>query len=90
METYYGINYTIVSLIFVMPILGYGSSGIFLNLLHEKFGLRGIAIIGASTRLVAYVVICVHPPYPLVVCAYALTGFGTPSHCGLYTTDWHR
>ena len=77
-ESYYDVSYVVVSAIFVSPVVGFLSSVLLLNTIHEKLGQRGIAILGPFTRLVAYIIICLHPPFPVVACAYALTGFGRP------------
>jgi fucose permease len=41
-----------------------------------RWGQRGIAILGPSTHLIAYVVICLHPPYPVLVIVFIFAGFG--------------
>lgn len=41
-----------------------------------RFGLRGIALASPLFRVVAYTVICLHPPYPVVVVIYAFAGYG--------------
>ncbi len=41
-----------------------------------KFGQRGIALIAPGAHLLAYIIICVHPPYPVLVLAFLLAGFG--------------
>jgi MFS family permease len=46
------------------------------NTIHLKFGQKGIAIIAPSSHLIAYVVIAVHPPYPVLVVIFMLAGFG--------------
>lgn len=49
------------------------------------YGRRGIAIIEAACRLVCYIVISVHPPYPVVVVMLASAGFGN----GLLDAAWN-
>jgi len=39
-------------------------------------GQRGIAIIAPCSKLVAYVVACNHPPYPVLPIVLTLAGFG--------------
>lgn len=76
LQPYYHINYTIVSLVFLAPFAGYTAAAFCLNPLHERFGRRGIAIFGPLFRLISYVVLAIHPPYPAVVAILVMTGFG--------------
>ena len=41
-----------------------------------RYGQRGIAIAGSLAHLVAYVFICIHPPYPVLVVLFILAGYG--------------
>jgi hypothetical protein len=41
-----------------------------------NFGQRGIAILAPGCRLVTYIIFSFHPPYPVLVVAFAVTGFG--------------
>lgn len=50
-----------------------------------KFGQRGIAIIASICHLIAYIVIAVHPPYPVLVVIFMLAGFGN----GLADAAWN-
>ncbi|KAI3393983.1 hypothetical protein diail_3344 [Diaporthe ilicicola] len=74
--TYYRLEYTTVSLIFLSPFVGYTLSAILNNMIHQKFGQRGVATICSGCHLIAYVIACVHPPYPVLVVVYTLAGFG--------------
>jgi fucose permease len=49
-----------------------------------RFGQRGVAIIGPLCHLLAYVVISVHPPYPVLVVMFVFVGFGN----GLIDAAW--
>ena len=49
------------------------------------YGRRGMAIIAPIMKLVAYIVISVHPPYPAVVAILAMAGFGN----GLLDGAWN-
>jgi fucose permease len=73
---YYGLSYTIVSLIFLSPFVGYNVSAVLNNTIHMKFGRRGVAIMGPLCHILAYIMIVVHPPFPVLVLAYCLSGFG--------------
>lgn len=74
--SYYRLEYTLVSLIFLSPFVGYSLSALLNNLIHQKFGQRGVAILCSGCHIVAYVIACVHPPYPVLVVVYMLAGFG--------------
>lgn len=50
-----------------------------------KIGQRGIAIIGPGAHLIAYTVIAVHPPYPVLVVVFILAGFGN----GIEDAAWN-
>lgn len=41
-----------------------------------RFGQRGVAGLSAGCKVIAYVVICTHPPYPVLVVMYLIAGFG--------------
>ncbi|KAL2205719.1 putative MFS transporter [Sarocladium strictum] len=73
---YYSISHTIVSLVFLSPFIGYVASALLNNHLHLKFGQRGIAILCSSAHLTAYTIIACHPPYPVLIFAFILAGFG--------------
>ncbi|KAK5159115.1 hypothetical protein LTR04_005117 [Oleoguttula sp. CCFEE 6159] len=85
LESYYNLTYTVVSLIFLSPLVGYILSALLNNTIHLKLGQRGIAIISPSCHLIAYIVIAVHPPYPVLVVIFMLAGFGN----GLEDAAWN-
>ncbi len=82
---YYKVSYTIVSLVFLSPLVGYVSSALLNNYLHKTLGQRGVAIIGPSAHLIAYIIICLHPPYPVLVIVFILAGFGN----GVLDAAWN-
>lgn len=53
--------------------------------MHVLLGQRGVAFVGALCRLVAYVVIAVHPPYPVIIVFYIFVGYGL----GLIDAAWN-
>jgi fucose permease len=65
-----------VSLIFLSPFLGYSVAALLNNSVHMNVGQRGIAILAPGCRLVTYIIFSLHPPYPALVVAFAVTGFG--------------
>lgn len=85
LEKYYDLSYTVVSLIFLSPFVGYVLSAALNNYIHIKFGQRGIAILGPLCHTIAYVVIAVHPPYPALIVIFILAGFGN----GIEDAGWN-
>ena len=85
LESYYDLDYFVVSLIFLAPFAGYTVAAFTSNPVHTHLGRRGIAILGVAPRLVSYIVLAVHPPYPAVVTILTLTGFGN----GLLDAGWN-
>ncbi|KAK7730592.1 hypothetical protein SLS53_008982 [Cytospora paraplurivora] len=84
-EPYYGLSYTVVSLIFLSPLVGFTVSAILNNTIHQRFGQRGIAILCSGCHLIAYIVASLHPPYPALVVVYMLAGFGN----GISDAAWN-
>ena len=82
---YYNVSYTVVSLVFLSPLIGYVTSAMLNNYIHKTLGQRGIAIIGPTAHLVAYVIICLHPPYPVLVVSFILAGFAN----GILDAAWN-
>ncbi|KAI9705528.1 MAG: hypothetical protein M1836_006283 [Candelina mexicana] len=76
LQTYYDLSYIVISLIFLSPLVGYVLAASTNSNIHMKFGQRGIALIAPGAHLLAYIIICVHPPYPVLVLAFLLAGFG--------------
>jgi fucose permease len=84
LETYYDLSYTVVSLVFLSPFAGYTLAAIVNNMMHVKFGQRGVAIVGPACHLVSYIVLAVHPPYPVLVVMFLFVGLGN----GLIDAAW--
>lgn len=85
LETYYNLSYTIVSLVFLSPLLGYTLAAFLNHRIHSTMGQRGVALIGPTCHLIAYVVNCTHPPYPVLVVSFIFAGFGN----GLEDAAWN-
>ena len=66
-------------------MVGYTASALLNNPVHIHYGQRGVAFLGAGTRLISYIVVAVHPPYPVLVIAFMLAGFGN----GLEDAGWN-
>ena len=60
-------------------------AALFSDRLHRLVGRRGIAILAGFSRIIAYIVIAVHPPYSAVVTILAIAGLGN----GLLDGAWN-
>lgn len=78
-------TYTIVSLVFLSPLVGYIGSATFNNRIHLRWGQRGVAFLCSGCHLAAYIVNCTAPPYPVLVISFILAGFGN----GLADAAWN-
>ncbi|KAF2255841.1 MFS general substrate transporter [Trematosphaeria pertusa] len=85
LQEYYNLTFVVISLVFLSPLVGYTASALLNNAIHLKFGQRGVAIIAPGCHLVAYIVIAVHPPYPVLVVIFMIAGFGN----GLADAAWN-
>ncbi|KAJ9220635.1 hypothetical protein DTO027B5_6737 [Paecilomyces variotii] len=85
LETYYDLSYTVVSILFFSPLFGYICSALLNNKIHNRFGRRGVAWIGPGCHIIAYIVNCLHPPYPVLVVSFIFAGFGN----GLADSGWN-
>ncbi|KAL3431640.1 major facilitator superfamily domain-containing protein [Aspergillus tetrazonus] len=85
LEEYYNLSYTTVSLVFLSPIGGYTLAAVTNNTLHRHLGQRGIAWLSPGCHLLAYIVNCVHPPYPVLVVSFIFAGLGN----GLADSAWN-
>jgi len=85
LEAYYKVDYLTISLVFLSPVVGYTASALTNNIVHMKFGQRGVAAIMSVSHLIAYIVISLHPPYPALVVVFMLAGYGN----GLGDSAWN-
>ena len=66
LEIYYSISYTVVSLVFLSPFVGYFTASLTNSIIHTRLGQRGIAIIAPSCKIVAYAVSYTHLTLPTI------------------------
>jgi hypothetical protein len=52
--------------------------------MHVRFGQRGVATVAPLCHLISYIIISVHPPYPVLVVMFIFVGFGN----GLEDAAW--
>jgi fucose permease len=85
LEDYYNLSYIIVSLIFLSPFVGYATAAIINDRVHCTLGRRGVAFISSACHLTAYILNCVHPPYPVLVISFIFAGLGN----GMADSAWN-
>jgi hypothetical protein len=54
LEEYYNVNYTVISLVFLSPSVGYTLSAMLNNHIHVVYGQRGVACIMSVSHVCAY------------------------------------
>ncbi|KIY67456.1 MFS general substrate transporter [Cylindrobasidium torrendii FP15055 ss-10] len=75
-ESVYNVNYTVVSLLFVLACVGF-VSGALLNMpLTPRLGFGRMMVIGATCQVVAYTLQSPALPFPAFIIAYAINGVG--------------
>ncbi|MCJ1452508.1 hypothetical protein MMC28_002851 [Mycoblastus sanguinarius] len=84
-EADYHLSYTVTSLVFLSPFVGYTLAALFSDRLHRLSGRRGIAFIAPACKIAACIVISTHPPYSAVVVVLAIAGLGN----GLIDAAWN-
>lgn len=55
------------------------------NTIHLKYGQRGVGVLAPICHLIPYIVIAVHPPYPVLIVIFSIAGFGN----GLADAAWN-
>jgi fucose permease len=72
-------------LIFVTPFAGYTVATIIVNKVLMSLGQRGIATICPLCHIIPFVIMAIHPPYPVMLVAYVIVGLGN----GLMDAAWN-
>ncbi|KAH7114442.1 major facilitator superfamily domain-containing protein [Dendryphion nanum] len=85
LQEYYNLNFIVISLVFLSPLAGYTASALLNNAIHLKWGQRGVAFIAPGCHILAYIIIAIHPPYPVLVIIFMIAGFGN----GLADAAWN-
>ncbi|KAH7002525.1 major facilitator superfamily domain-containing protein [Ilyonectria destructans] len=75
-ESYYKLDYSTISLVFLTPFFGYSIAAFMCSRIHMRWGQRGIAILAPICHVVTFVVLAVHPPFPVLIVGNAFSGFG--------------
>ncbi|KAE8320471.1 major facilitator superfamily domain-containing protein [Aspergillus sergii] len=82
---YYDADYTTVSVVFLSPFLGYATAAMANSWIHERFGQRGIALLGTGMHVISYFATTQHPPFPLLITIFILAGLGN----GIVDASWN-
>ncbi|KAF2645943.1 MFS general substrate transporter [Massarina eburnea CBS 473.64] len=83
MEVYYQIGYAIVSMVFVGNAAGFIVAAFFTNATLDRLGRAKTLILSELILVAAYVMIISTPPYPVVVVAFFLLGYGFATNLAL-------
>ncbi|KAH7131299.1 major facilitator superfamily transporter [Dactylonectria macrodidyma] len=75
-EAYYDLNYSSASLVFLTPFFGYSIAAFMCSRIHMRWGQRGVAILAPICHIVPFVMLAVHPPFPVLIVGNAFSGFG--------------
>jgi MFS family permease len=76
MEVYYHLGYAVMSLVFVGNAAGFIIAAFFTNMILDRLGRAKTLILAELFMLSAYVMLVVTPPYPVVIVAFFLLGYG--------------
>lgn len=76
LEAYYGLNYAVISFIFLSNAAGFIVSSFLSNKLQVMVGRCKSLIIGTALQASCYVILSTRPPYGAVVVGFFLAGLG--------------
>ncbi|KAI1466707.1 MFS general substrate transporter [Daldinia caldariorum] len=76
-ESYYGLTDFHVSFVFLVWPVGYLVAAYLNDVIHVRFGQRGIAAIGPLFHLIFTVAAAFRPPFPVLLVALAIGSLGT-------------
>ncbi|KAF9013472.1 major facilitator superfamily domain-containing protein [Cyathus striatus] len=72
----YHVGFAVVALLFVSNCIGFVSAA-FINVwMDQRFGFGKVILLGAISQLAAYAILAPAPPFPVMVFAYGINGFG--------------
>jgi fucose permease len=74
-QSYYNISYTVVSLLFLCQVLGYGAMSLSTQTLLDRSGRRWGSVVATALSCSGYILITPGTPFPVVVVAYTFLGF---------------
>ncbi|KDQ58463.1 hypothetical protein JAAARDRAFT_129011, partial [Jaapia argillacea MUCL 33604] len=75
-QQYYNIGFATVSCIFILNCVGFLSGAVANVWLNDKLGLGKVLVLGSLCQIIAYAILAPAGPFPLMVVAYGIAGFG--------------
>ncbi|CUA77505.1 Gallate transporter [Rhizoctonia solani] len=75
-QAHYGVNFTIVSMLFVSNCVGFISAAVINIHLTDRLGFGKVMLLGAVLQVLAYSILAPALPFPVMCIAYAINGFG--------------
>ncbi|KAF8609125.1 MFS general substrate transporter [Ceratobasidium sp. AG-I] len=75
-QGYYGVNFTIVSMLFVSNTVGFISAAVLNVFMTDRFGFGKVILLGGLLQVLAYSILAPALPFPVMCVAYAINGFG--------------
>ncbi|KAL5641469.1 hypothetical protein ACGC1H_001822 [Rhizoctonia solani] len=75
-QAHYGVNFTIVSMLFVSNCVGFVSAAVINIHLTDRLGFGKVILLGALLQVLAYSILAPALPFPVMCIAYAINGFG--------------
>ncbi|KAK0104918.1 hypothetical protein ONS95_005181 [Cadophora gregata] len=85
LQKYYHANYLTVSILLLSPVVGYTLAAFSSDSIHNRWGQRGIAILGPGLHVIAFLAVAMHPPYQILILVFVLAGLGS----GLVDAGWN-
>ncbi|KAG9029829.1 hypothetical protein FRB95_004881 [Tulasnella sp. JGI-2019a] len=71
----YGIDYTVVSLLFICQCTGFIAGAGFNLYLTDRFGFGKLLVAGAAIQVAMYAIMSPPPPFPVLCITYVINGF---------------
>ncbi|CAE6524345.1 unnamed protein product [Rhizoctonia solani] len=75
-QAHYGVNFTVVSMLFVSNCVGFVSAAVINIHLTDRLGFGKVILLGAVLQVLAYSILAPALPFPVMCVAYAINGFG--------------
>jgi MFS family permease len=76
MGTHYGIGYKVVSFIFLAVAVGFILTATIAHTVYSYVGRARTVMLGTATLSIAFLIIAMAPPFPVVVLGFFLIGVG--------------
>ncbi|CAE6523018.1 unnamed protein product [Rhizoctonia solani] len=74
-QAHYGVNFTIVSMLFVSNCVGFISAAVLNIHLTDRLGFGKLILLGGVLQVLAYSILAPALPFPVMCIAYAINGF---------------